>query len=69
MTDADLRELRGMGRTLFFMAEKLNDTKDICECCGLGRYQDYDQHKWKISMTSSARSLMKLAREIGGDEV
>ena len=64
MTDADVRELRGMGRTLFFMAEKLNAEKDICECCGLGRYQDYDEYRWKVAISTAARSLTKLAKEI-----
>ena len=65
----DIREIRGMGRTLFFLAEKLNDTKETCDCCGLGRYEDYDEHRWKISISSSARSLMKLAHEMEEERV
>jgi hypothetical protein len=60
----EINMLRGMGRDLFSMLEGLNNSKNTCKCCGLGRYEDYSQHLWKERLSSSARNLFKVAQEI-----
>ena len=60
----EIKILRGMGRDLFSMLGALNDSKGTCKCCGLGRYEDYNQHLWKERLSSSARNLYRVAQEI-----